>query len=53
MPFAALAREQVVVQRLAQQRMAEAEPLVVVGDQNLLGERLAQRRLERVALGAR
>ena len=51
-PLAALARQQVVVQRLAQERVTEAEALVLVGDQNLLGERLAQRRLGRVAIAA-
>ena len=51
-PLAALARQQIVVQRLAQQRVAEAEALILVGDQHLLGERLAQRRLGPVAIAA-
>lgn len=48
--LAALARQQVVVQRLTQQRMAEAEPLAVAGDQHLLADGLPQRRLQAVAL---
>ncbi len=52
MPFAALAGEQIVVQGLAQQCMAKAEALLLLGDQNLLGERLAERHLRRVPIGA-
>ena len=51
--LAALAGQQVVVQRLAQQRVAEAEAPVVAGDQHLLGDRLAQRGLQRVAAPGR
>jgi len=46
----ALTREQVVVQRLAQERVAEAEAGLPAGDQHLLGDRLAQRRLHGVEL---
>ena len=50
--LAALAREEVVVQRLAQQRVAEHQPVVLRRDQHLLGDRLAQRRLQRLGIDA-
>ena len=53
MQFAALAGEQIVVQRLPQERVAEAEAPVVAGHEHLLGDGLAQRRLDRFALEAR
>ena len=48
MQLASLAREQVVVDDLAQQGVAEQEPAVVVGDEDVLGDGLAQRVLKRV-----
>ena len=43
-----LAGQQVVVHRLAQQRVTEEQRAVVTGDEHLLGDRLPQR-LVRVA----
>ena len=52
MQLAALAGEQIVVQRLAQERVPEREPVVVARHQHLLGDRFAQRRLERLRVDA-
>src|SRR5437660_981168 len=50
MQLAALPWEQIVVHRLAQQGMAEAEATVLARDQHLLGDRLAQRLVHRLGL---
>ena len=41
MELDALAREQVVVHRLPEQRMSEEERAIIAGDEHLLGDRLA------------
>jgi hypothetical protein len=46
----ALAREQIVVHGLSQQRVAEAEPAVLPRHQDLLGHRLAERLVQGVGL---
>ena len=50
---AALTGQQVVIEGLAQQRVAEAEEPVGAGYEHLLGDRLAQGVLERVAAPGR
>jgi hypothetical protein len=49
---APLAGQQIVVQRLAQQGVAEPEAALVIGDDDLLGDRLAQRGEQRLAVQA-
>jgi len=50
MKLTALAGQQVVVEGLAQQRMAELKALVRARDEQLLGHRLAKRELEALAV---
>ncbi len=48
--LASLARQQVVVHRLAQQRVTEAQAGRLAGHQHLLGDGLAQRHVQRIGL---
>ena len=50
--LAALAGQQIVVERLAQERVPEAEAALDVGDQHLLGHRLAQPALQGLTFDA-
>ncbi len=52
MKLAAFPGKQVVVQRLAEQRVAEGEPVIVARNHDLLGDRFTKRDLETFAVDA-